>query len=56
MNFGIAQGDEMCDTLLVMNAGSSSEVACFDTSFHCTQPDVARAFALPEEFTRLRKR
>lgn len=27
------------------------QVACFDTSFHCTQPTVATKFALPREFT-----
>lgn len=27
------------------------QVACFDTSFHGTQPPVARAFALPPEFS-----
>ncbi len=27
------------------------QVACFDTAFHATQPDVARHFALPREFT-----
>jgi acetate kinase len=26
------------------------QVACFDTSFHRTQPEVAQMFALPEEF------
>ncbi|MBI2754346.1 MAG: acetate/propionate family kinase [Betaproteobacteria bacterium] len=34
-------------------APSLAQVACFDTSFHSTQPDVARAFALPREITRL---
>jgi acetate kinase len=29
------------------------QVACFDTAFHCTQPPVARAFALPREVTDL---
>ena len=28
-----------------------SQVACFDTSFHQTQPDIAQAFALPREIT-----
>jgi acetate kinase len=27
------------------------QVACFDTAFHRTQPDVARAFALPQALT-----
>lgn len=27
------------------------QVACFDTSFHRTQPDVAQTFALPRKFT-----
>jgi acetate kinase len=27
------------------------QVACFDTAFHATQPDVARAFALPDSIT-----
>lgn len=27
------------------------QVACFDTSFHTTQPDVAKAFALPRELS-----
>lgn len=27
------------------------QVACFDTAFHFTQPPVARAFALPPEFS-----
>jgi acetate kinase len=27
------------------------QVACFDTAFHHTQPDVARAFALPRAYT-----
>jgi acetate kinase len=27
------------------------QVACFDTAFHCTQPQVATAFALPRELT-----
>jgi len=26
------------------------QVACFDTAFHCTQPDVAQRFALPRHF------
>jgi acetate kinase len=32
-------------------APSLPQVACFDTAFHSTQPDVARAFALPRRFT-----
>jgi acetate kinase len=27
------------------------QVACFDTAFHCSQPPVARAFALPRDLT-----
>ena len=27
------------------------QIACFDTAFHVTQPPVARAFALPREFS-----
>ena len=27
------------------------QAACFDTSFHCSQPPIARRFALPREFT-----
>jgi acetate kinase len=27
------------------------QVACFDTAFHCTQPPVAQAFALPRDVT-----
>jgi acetate kinase len=27
------------------------QVACFDTSFHCTQPEVATRFALPRSLT-----
>jgi acetate kinase len=27
------------------------QVACFDTAFHCTQPEVAQRFALPRRFT-----
>jgi acetate kinase len=27
------------------------QVACFDTSFHRSQPHVAQAFALPRRFT-----
>lgn len=29
------------------------QVACFDTAFHCTQPPVAQAFALPHSVTDL---
>ncbi len=29
------------------------QVACFDTAFHCTQPALARAFALPRDVTDL---
>lgn len=27
------------------------QVACFDTAFHATQPDIARLFAIPRELT-----
>jgi len=27
------------------------QVACFDTAFHCNQPEAAQLFALPEELT-----
>lgn len=27
------------------------QVACFDTAFHCTQPDIARAIAIPRRFS-----
>ena len=27
------------------------QVACFDTAFHCTQPPIAQAFALPRDLT-----
>ena len=27
------------------------QVACFDTAFHCAQPELAQAFALPKEIT-----
>ncbi len=36
---------------LLQHAPSLPQVACFDTSFHRTQPDVARQFALPRELT-----
>ena len=29
-----------------------AQVACFDTSFHTNMPEVARTFAIPEEFRR----
>lgn len=29
------------------------QVACFDTAFHCDQPEVAQAFALPRSITEL---
>jgi acetate kinase len=31
---------------------SLPQVACFDTAFHCTQPSLAQAFALPGAITR----
>ncbi|KND59106.1 Acetate kinase [Candidatus Burkholderia verschuerenii] len=31
--------------------GALPQVACFDTAFHASQPDVARTFALPESIT-----
>lgn len=34
-------------------APSLAQIACFDTSFHSTQPGVARAFALPQKITQL---
>lgn len=37
--------------LLLANRPELPQVACFDTAFHCSQPDVAQAFALPPEIT-----
>lgn len=37
--------------LLLENRPDLVQVACFDTAFHCTQPVVAQAFALPPEIT-----
>lgn len=37
--------------LLMANHPELPQVACFDTAFHCTQPAVAQAFALPSEIT-----
>lgn len=34
-------------------APTLTQVACFDTAFHCTQPAVAQAFALPARITDL---
>ena len=34
---------------LLKNAPDLPQVACFDTSFHRTNPDVAQRFALPQE-------
>jgi acetate kinase len=34
---------------LLDHAPNLPQVACFDTSFHCTNPDVAQRFALPAE-------
>ena len=35
--------------LLLERQPALPQVACFDTSFHATNPDLARRFALPEE-------
>jgi acetate kinase len=32
-------------------APAVTQIACFDTAFHRTQPDVAQAFALPRRYT-----
>ena len=37
--------------LLLANQPELPQVACFDTAFHRTQPEVAQAFALPPEIT-----
>lgn len=37
--------------LLMATRPELLQVACFDTAFHCTQPAVAQAFALPSEIT-----
>jgi acetate kinase len=37
--------------IIAQHFPSLPQVACFDTAFHATQPDVARAFALPESIT-----
>jgi acetate kinase len=36
---------------ILERASELPQVACFDTSFHCTQPAVAQAFALPRRFS-----
>ncbi|HKI34137.1 MAG TPA: acetate/propionate family kinase [Gemmataceae bacterium] len=36
---------------IAQHAPDLSQVACFDTSFHRTQPQVAQAFALPRRYT-----
>ncbi len=36
---------------LLESMPSLPQVACFDTAFHCTQPDVAQRFAIPRRFT-----
>src|SRR4051794_35944330 len=36
---------------LAQLAPSIPQVACFDTAFHRTQPDIAQAFALPRALT-----
>jgi acetate kinase len=38
--------------LLLAKRPELPQVACFDTAFHCAQPAVAQAFALPAEITR----
>jgi acetate kinase len=35
---------------VAQKAPSVMQVACFDTAFHCTQPPVAQAFALPRRY------
>jgi acetate kinase len=37
--------------LLLAKRPELLQVACFDTAFHCVQPAVAQAFALPAEIT-----
>ncbi len=37
--------------VLLESMPSLPQVACFDTAFHCTQPDVAQRFAIPRRFT-----
>lgn len=37
--------------LLLGSRPDMLQVACFDTAFHCSQPVVAQAFALPPEIT-----
>ncbi len=37
--------------LLLESMPSIPQVACFDTAFHHTQPDVAQRFAIPRSFT-----
>lgn len=37
--------------LLLATRPELLQVACFDTAFHCVQPGVAQAFALPAEIT-----
>ena len=37
--------------LLAANSPDLPQVACFDTAFHRTAPDLAQAFALPAEIT-----
>jgi acetate kinase len=36
---------------LLASAPALPQVACFDTAFHCRQPAVAQAFALPKSIT-----
>lgn len=36
---------------LLSNAPDLTQIACFDTAFHRTQPPVERAFALPRDIT-----
>jgi acetate kinase len=39
--------------LLAQRQPDVPQVACFDTAFHRSQPEVAQAYALPESITRL---
>jgi len=36
---------------VIRHAPNIPQVACFDTAFHRTQPEVAQRFALPQQFT-----
>lgn len=37
---------------LLARAPGIAQVACFDTSFHCTNPEIAQRFGLPEKLHR----